>query len=218
VLTANFEKYPYDARIATYLGHVIDTAPPEVTVDDTFDTLVLSRAIELSPLRAQAWYMMANISLRKADALTNDSQKEKYFREAIVLLETYAEREPTLPLPGYTLATIYYKLGDTATAKKWADEALPLYTSPDTAVAGPAVKYYLATGDWKHAVLFLEDMVAENPTNYDTLYDLAKVTYLAGDPATAERIVQKLRIEDPSIIATDQNFLTAITAYEQSTK
>lgn len=219
VLTADFNKYPYDARTATYLAHVLDTAPPEVTVDDTFDEQVLSRAIELSPLRAQAWYMMANISLRKADALSqNDPAKEKYFRMAIITLETYAHKEPTLPLPGYTLATIYYKLGDAASAKKWADEALPLYTSPDTAVAGPAVKYYLAIGDWRNAVRFLEDMVAENPTNYDTLYDLAKVTYLAGDPATAERIVQKLRTEDPSIIATDQNFLAAITAYEQSKK
>lgn len=214
VLIADFNKYPYDARTATYLAHVIDTAPPDVTVDDAFDAQVLSRAIELSPLRAQAWYMTANISLRKADAFKNDADKETYFREAITVLETYAQKEPTLPLPGYTLATIYYKLGDTATAKKWADEALVLYTSPDTAVAGPAVKYYLAIGDWQHAAKFLADMVAEDPTNYDTLYDLAKVTYLLGDPATAERIVQKLRAENPSIIATDQNFLSAITAYE----
>lgn len=217
-LTADFKKYPYDARTATYLGHVLDTAPPEVTVDDAFDSQVLSHAIELSPLRAQAWYMTANMSLRKADALKDDADKEKYFREAIAVLEAYTKKEPTLPLPGYTLATIYYKLGDTATAKKWADEALLLYTSPDTAVAGPAVKYYLAIGDWQHAAKFLADMVADDPTNYNTLYDLAKVSYLAGDPATAERIVQKLRVEDPNIIPTDQNFLSAITAYEQSAK
>lgn len=219
VLSANFKKYSYDARTATYLGHVLDTAPPGVSVDDIFEAKVLARAIELSPLRAQAWYMLANISLRKADALPqNDSAKEKYFRMAIITLETYAQKEPTLPVPRYTLATLYYKIGDTVMAKKWADEAYPLYTASDPAAASPAVKYYLAIEDWQHAVRFLTDLVADDPTNYDTLYDLAKVSYLAGDPAAAERIVTELRANDPAIIATDPNFLVAITAYEQSKK
>jgi tetratricopeptide (TPR) repeat protein len=219
LLSANFEKYPYDARTATYLGHVIDTAPPEVAVDDSFNEQVLARAIELSPLRAQAWYMTANISLRKADALSpNDSAKEKYFRMAIITLETYAQKEPTLPVPRYILATLYYKLGDTMTAKKWADEAYPLYTTPDAAAAGPAVKYYLATEDWRHAARFLADLSAENPSDYEMLYDLAKVTYLAGDPAAALRIVVGLRESDPAILETDPNFLDAITAYERSAK
>lgn len=218
VLTANFKKYPYDARTATYLGHIMDTAPREVAVDDVFDKQVLSQAIELSPLRAQAWYMTANIALRKADALPDSPMKESYYREAITILETYAEKEPKLPVPRYILATLYYRLDDLESAKKWADEAYPLYITSDTAAAGPAVKYYLAIKDWQHAVRFLVDIVAENPTNYDTLYDLAKVMYLAGDPAAAERIVEKLRQEDPAILITDKNFLTAITAYEQSQK
>ena len=219
VLTANFNKYPYDARTATYLGHIMDSAPAEVTVDDAFDQQVLTRAIELSPLRAQAWYMTANIYLRNADSLSKgDVKKEKYYREAITVLEQYAQKEPSLPVPRYTLATLYYALGDTATAKKWADEAFPLYTVPDAAAAEPAVKYYLAINDWRHAARFLADLVADNPSNYDTLYDLAKVTYLAGDPAAADRIVAQLRANDPSILGTDQNFLTAITAYEQSKK
>lgn len=215
VLTANFKKYPYDARTATYLGHVLDTPPPGVSVDDEFDTQVLSRAIQLSPLRAQGWYMLANISLRKADALPEgDANKEGYFREAKAILEGYAKMEPTLPVPRYTLAMLYYRLGDIAMAKKWADEAFLLYTIPDAAAADPAVKYYLATEDWKHAARFLTDLSAAEPTNYETLYDLAKVNYLAGDLAAAERIVIQLREKDPAIIATDQNFFNAITAYE----
>ena len=217
LLTANFEKYPYDARTATYLGHVMDTAPPEATVDDMFDEQVLARAIELSPLRAQAWYMTANISLRKANAFPADSKKkEPYYREAIHILETYAEKEPTLPVPRYVLATLYYALDDRATAKRFADEALPLYTFADPAAARPAVKYYIAISDWQNAVRFLADLAEDNQSDYDVLYDLAKVTYLAGDPAAALRIVEKLRAENPSILGTDQNFLAAITAYEQS--
>lgn len=218
-LTANYYRHPYDARTATYLGHVIDTAPPDVSVDDIFDKEVLDRAIELSPLRAQAWYMTVNISLRKADSLRDGSkERELYYREAIRILEEYADKQKLLPVPRYILATIYYKLGDKETAKKWADEGLLLYTEPDIAAARPAVKYYLATNEWGNAVRFLSDIVEIDPTNNDTLYDLAKVTYLAGDHATALRIVNKLRNINPALLETDQNFLNAISAYEQSTK
>lgn len=217
LLAANFKKYPYDARTATYLGHVMDTAPPEAAVDDTFNEEVLARAMTLSPLRAQGWYLKANIFLRKADTLPpGDVRKREYFREAIAVLEEYAQLEPTLPLPRYTLATLYYKLDDRAAAKQWADGAYPLYTRPDATVAGPAAKYYIAVEDWQRAVRFLADMVEASPNDYDVLYDLAKVTYLTGDRATALRIVEKLRAENPAILATDQNFLAAITEYERT--
>lgn len=197
----------------------MDTAPPEVIVDDVFDGEVLARAIELSPLRAQAWYMTVNISLRKANTLPeNSKEREGHYREAIRVLEEYALKEKSLPVPRYILATIYYKLGETDTAKKWADEALPLYKVPDAAAARPATKYYLAINDWRNAVRFLSDMVEIRPLDYDILYDLAKVTYLAGDPAASLRVVEKLRKENPAILETDQNFLNAITAYEQSRK
>lgn len=217
VLSANFEKYPYDARTATYLGHVIDTAPPEVAVDDEFDKSVLARAIELSPLRAQAWYMTANIHLRRADSLGEGSAEQGvHLRKAIAVLEEYAQKATSLPVPRYILATLYYKLGDTAAARKWADEGYPLYTEIDLAAARPALKYYLAVGDWQKAVRFLGDIAVENPSDTAVLYDLAKVTYLAGDPATALAMVRSVRERDPSILQTDPNFLAAITAYEQS--
>ncbi len=219
LLTENFKKYPYDARTATYLGHVIDTAPPKVTVDDAFDSEVLKMAIELSPLRAQAWYMTANISLRKANLLPAGSNERKsYYLDAVKVLETYSEKEPSLPVPKYILATLYYALGDKTTAKKLADEALPLYAEADVAAARPAVKYYIAIGDWRNAARFLADMVENNPSDYDVLYDLAKVTYLADDPVASLRIVKKLRTDNPTILGTDQNFLNAITVYEQSKK
>jgi O-antigen ligase len=217
ILTANFNKYPYDARTATYLGHVIDTAPPGMPVDDIFDKEVLDRAMDLSPLREQAWYMTANIYLRKADILPAGSkERETHYREAINVLETYVEKEPMLPVPRYILATIYYALGDKETAKKFADGALPLYKDFNPAAAKPAVKYYIATKDWRNAMRFLADIVKESPLDYNVLYDLAKVTYLAGDPEVSLRIVNEIRNKDPGIIGSDQNFLNTINAYEQS--
>ena len=84
--------------------------------------------------------------------------------------------------------------------------------------ARPAVKYYIATGDWRNAARFLSDLINIAPLDYNVLYDLAKVTYLAGDKAASLRIVEKLRTDNPEILGTDQNFLNAITAYEQSKK
>ena len=182
---------------------------------EDLDKETLARAIALSPLRSQAWYMTANISLRRADALpVGSKERESYYREAVKVLETYSEKEPSLSVPKYILATLYYALDDKATAKKLADEALPLYTEIDIAAARPAVKYYIAIGDWRNAVRFLADLVENNPSDYDVLYDLAKVTYLAGDPAASLRIVEKLRMENPEILGTDRNFLNAITTYE----
>src|SRR3989338_10997696 len=104
--------------------------------------------------------MMANVYLRKVDAQASDDTKNRtYYRQAITILEEYAKKETRLPTPRYILATLYYKLDDTMRAKKWADEAYPLYLISDTAAARPAVKYYLAIGDWAHAVRFLSDLV-----------------------------------------------------------
>lgn len=214
ILSKNFDRYPYDPRTATYLAHVMDTAPAGEVVDEIRLHSVIDRAIALSPKRAQPWYLLANISLRKADAATTENERSLHYKEAIRVLETYAVSQPTLAVPRYVLTTLYYRLGDLSSAKKWADEAYPLYTTPDAAAAGPAVKYYIAVEDWERAVRFLADLVAESPQDYDILYDLAKVTYLAGDPATALRIVEHLRANNPEILATDPNFLAAITDYE----
>jgi O-antigen ligase len=219
LLTANFKKYPYDARTATYLAHVIDTAPEGVPIDEGFDREVLSRAIELSPLRAQAWYMTVNIYLRQADALPETSpEREKFYREAINVLEEYAQLEPSLPVSPFILSTIYYKLGDRAEAKKWADAGLKAYAERDVAAAKPAVKYYLATGDWQNAVRFLSDIVEADSSDIDALFDLAKVMYLAGDRAASIRIVENIRETNPDILLTDANFMKAITDYEQTQK
>ena len=195
----------------------MDTAPPEVRVDNEFESAVLSRAITLSPLREQAWFMAANIPLRQAGTLPARSvDREKYYRDAISVLEICAEKEPTLPASRFILATLYYALGDAAAAKRLADEALELYTDTDIVAAKPAVKYYIAISDWTNAARFLSDIYADNPSDYTVMYDLAKVKFLAGDREASLQIVNDLRSKNPEILGTDQNFMNAITNYEQS--
>jgi tetratricopeptide (TPR) repeat protein len=220
VLDADFKKYPYSARVATYLGHVLDRAPQEVVVDTAALKDVLNRAIELSPKRSQAWYLLANIPLRAAEALPQNALAEKkpFYLEAGRILEEYVAVEPALPLSRYMLSNLYLAMNDAKTAGKWADSALPLYTASSVSVAAPAAKYYIAISDWQNAKKFLTDVIAEDPTDYDSAYNLAKVAYLGDDMSLALEIVQQLRVASPGLVETDQNFLRAITAYEQSKK
>ena len=97
--------------------------------------------------------MTVNMSLRKAERLPIGQREEPYDRNQLPL-SNYTEKAPALPVPRYILATLYYALDDTVIAKKWADEALSLYTEIDVAVTRPAVKYYIAIRDWQHAIRF----------------------------------------------------------------
>src|SRR6185312_3139332 len=112
------------------------------------------------------------------------SAKRAAYVQALDILKQYSATVPALAEPRYVIATLYLTLGDKATAAQWADEALPLYVS-STETARRAVKYYLAVQDWPHAEQFLQDIVTGNPTDYNSTYDLAKVSYLAGDKAKA---------------------------------
>ena len=136
--------------------------------DDTFEANVLARAIELSPLRRAGVVYAREYLIAKGKCASRGrcSQRNRY-REAVGILETYAAKEPTLPVPQYTLVTLYYNLGDTATAKKWADEAYPLRLVPGYGGGKTRSKILSSDRDWQHAVSFLTDLVADDPANYD---------------------------------------------------
>ncbi len=208
-LTANFERYPHDARTATYLAHVLDSAPPEEVVDEIFLRTVLARATELSPKRAQANYILANIALKKGDQATQAAERNQYYREAIGMLEEYARSVPNLAEPRFILASLYMVLGDSASAKRWADEGLPFYRG-GTNVARKALRYYIAVEDWQNVRRFLADIVADNPTDYPSLYDLAKAELLTGNRARALQMVQELRLKSPGLVETDPVFLQSL--------
>ena len=210
-LTTNLEKYPYDARTAVYLAHVLDVAPPEMPADEARVRDVIAQAIELSPKRMQPHYLLVNIQIRKGDALPPGEEKNARYLEGITPLEEYARLVPKLAEPRFVLASLYLTMGDTAHAKKWADEAFPLYT-PDKAVARRASRYYLLTEDWPNAVYFLKEVIRTTPDDYRSQYDLAKAEFLSGNIEEAKRIVERLRIEAPGLVETDPVFLSSLNA------
>ena len=208
-LSKNYERYPYDARTATYLTHVLDSAPDGEPVDEAFLRMILARAIELSPKRAQANYILANIPLKKGDLTRDAAERNRYYREAIGILEEYAARVPDFAEPRFIIASLYVVIGDRAAGKRWADEGLPLYKG-GTDVARKALRYYIAVEDWPNVRRFLTDIVKDNPTDYPTLYDLAKAELLTGNRERALQIVRELRLKAPGLVETDPVFLKSL--------
>ncbi len=208
-LTKNYENYPYDARTATYLAHVLDSAPDGEAVDETFLRLVLTRAIELSPKRAQANYILANIALKKGDQAAKASERNQYYREAIDMLEEYTSHVPRFSEPRFILASLYFVVGDKVSAKRWADEGLSLYKG-NTDTARKALRYYIAAEDWPNVRRFLSDIVAADHTDYPSLYDLAKAELLTGNRERALEIVQELRLKAPGLVEEDPVFLKSL--------
>lgn len=212
VLAANYEKYPYDARTVTYYAHVLDVAPPEELPSEELRREVLAQAIELSPKRIQPRYLLANISIRKGDALPPGSAAKKVqYDEAIRQLTEYSALVPSFAEPHYIIATLYQTLGEPKVASEWAEKGLAVYTRADKNTARRAARYYLAVENWPLAARFLGDYVAIEPTNYAFTYDLAKAEFLAGNPERARAIVEKLKVDAPGLVETDPAFLSALS-------
>ena len=217
VLMVNYERYPYDARTAIYLAHVLDSAPPEMPADPELVRAVVTRALTLSPKRAQTWYVLANLSIGPAKDLSIGPQKTARYQEAIEILKGYASLVPTLSETHYILADLYTSIGDVSSAKKEADIGHTYYKE-NLAVARRAAIFYERIQDWERAEFYLQSVVNQDEKDFVFYYDLAKVKYVLGDYDTALQIVNNLRANNPEILMTDQNFLNAITVYEQSKK
>ncbi|MBI5457033.1 O-antigen ligase family protein [Candidatus Kaiserbacteria bacterium] len=213
ILSENYEIYPYDARTAVYFAHVLDLAPPEEPTDEATIRAVLSRAIELSPKRMQPWYLLANTSIRKGDALPQGSaEKRTYYLEGIRVLDEYASTVPKLAEPRFVIATLYLTIGEPDVAREWAAEAVPLYTK-DYAVAKRAARFYILMEDWEMARSFLTDAVETSEVpDYPMMYDLAKASFLSGRIGDAARIVESLRTEAPGLVETDVRFIAELEA------
>ncbi|MBI2612899.1 O-antigen ligase family protein [Candidatus Kaiserbacteria bacterium] len=211
ILEGNYAKYPYDARGITYYAHVLDLAPKGEEPDEEYIRGVLARAIELSPKRIQPRYLLANVSIKKGDALPAGSAgKRQYYEEAIGELAEYSTLVPNFAEPYYIIATLYQVRGDPSAAAEWAAKGLAAYGRQDTNTARRASRYYITVEDWKNAARFLTDVSVAEPENYPVLYDLAKAEFLAGNISSAREIVEKLRQKAPGLVETDPNFLRAL--------
>lgn len=215
VLSENYQKYPYDARTAVYLAHVLDSAPPEISVDASFVREVVVRALELSPKRAQAWYVLANLPIEEARDFPVGQAKTAKYQEAISILKGYTTIAPTLSEPYFILADLYFAIGEIQKAEESAFLGDAHYKG-GLSIARRAALFYENTQNWERAAFYLQSVVDQDEEDNAFLYDLAKVEYLLGEYERALEIVKELRQRSPETLTTDPNFLSAITTYEQS--
>jgi len=214
ILSKNLERYSYDARTATYLAHVLDLTPPEAVRDEIKLREAIDRAIELSPRSLQPRLLKANIAIRQGDSTSGQARVTSY-HEAIQGLEDYLEIVNDSSEVDYVIANLYFLIGDRTMANDWAIKGEGSYKG-GSASAQRATGYYIKTEDWPNALRFLKDFVEDNPGDYNSLFDLAKLYFLTGDIATSRAIVERLKIEKPGLLETDPAFQSAIQSAIQS--
>lgn len=216
ILSQNYERFPYDARTALYLAHLISLAPPEADADTGLLAEALARAIEGSPKRAQPWYVLVNLSLSRANEFPPDSdERAAGYAAARDLLARYIALVPELAEPHFVLAELHHAAGDAAKAADEAELGKAHYRE-HLATARRAATYFAVREAWEDARFFYAEVVRLDSSDTASYFNLAKVAYLGGDPASAAAIVADLRERDPEILATDPDFLAAIASYERS--
>ncbi|MDO8408267.1 MAG: O-antigen ligase family protein [bacterium] len=218
ILERNFNRYRYDARTALYFAHVLSLAPANITADKNLIADALAIAIKESPKRSQSWYVLVNLSITEANTHpSGSSERAAGYAAAKDLLSRYIALVPTLSEPHFVLAELARAEGDSRTAASEAALGKQYYKG-DLSTAKRAAGYFENVSDWADARFFLNEVVTLDPTDNASRYDLAKVTYLAGDPAAADDIVNELRVSAPDVLQSDPAFMSAITAYERSLK
>ncbi|HVM58731.1 MAG TPA: O-antigen ligase family protein, partial [Candidatus Paceibacterota bacterium] len=216
ILSADFDRYPYDARTALNYAHVLSLAPPGIAADTERLSAALERAIRLSPKRTQPWYILVNLSISQANQNPIGSKaRADGYAAALDLLDRYLMLVPELSQPYFVKAQLEYAQGEAAAAQADAAKGKQYY-EPDLQTARRAISYYETVKDWASARFFLESAVELSGGDPTLQFELAKVEYVGGDPSSAAKIVAVLRATAPQLLATDPAFMAAITAYEQS--
>lgn len=100
----------------------------------------------------------------------NTSEEIKYYK---ILLEQYPDSEYSNLVP-YHLGMIYAKMGDYEQALNWMDQQSILYpNNKSTSLepkTGKAMIYYTYMKDYSKAAEVFEEIIKENPNNFNTPY------------------------------------------------
>lgn len=207
-LLANTVRYPYDARTFVYFGHVLEARPEGAPHNAKENLDVLHRAIELSPNRAQPYYMLANFYIAQGNATSGSLQKE-FYQNAISAVETYRDRAPIIAEPHIVLAELYRVTGDAEQSEVSFAEGMRLYDG-EVQDARRIAGRLLAQNKIAEAQPYLETVYEQNPDDYIAIFDLAKVRFIQGDIQGAVELVELLQLESPRTLESDTVFIESL--------
>ena len=217
ILSENFKKYPNDARTGIYLAHIMNLAPESILEKESNLLDLLEKVSKLSPKRSELWYIKANIDIRKGN--TGSPQgKIEYYRKAILTLKDFIEKIGDDARTCFVIAGLHQSIGEPEQALIWAEKGKSVYKDRNTATAGHAVSFYISIGDWKNAVIFMEDIVRGNKKDLNSKYELAKLYYLTGNTEKSLEIYNQLLILNPDLVNSDPAFVKAIESIKGGNK
>lgn len=175
ILKSDFERYPYDARTADEYAHLLTIDPTGASIDGVRLSDALNRAITLSPKRAQAWYLLANLSISNANAYPIGTKgRAEGYTAAKDILGKYIALVPALAEPHFVLAQLEYAIGEKSAAAAAAAAGRAAYTS-NLETARRAAVYYENALDLPNAAFFLGEVVRLDPSDTAAASDLAKI-------------------------------------------
>lgn len=201
-LRDNAVKYPYDARTLVYLGHVIEARPSSVQYEKEENIEILTRAINLSEGRPQAYYMLANVYISEANK-ASANEREGLFENALAILEEYKKQAPGIAEPHLVLAELYNALGRTEEGREEFEQGLVLYDGSQGQDARRIAGYLLAQNKVEDALPYLEDANRLREGDYVVMLDLAKARLITGDVIGAAELVEVIQLEAPALLETE---------------
>lgn len=211
VLEDAIARYPWNVRLYIYWGHIVEGRPAGGSYDEEKLKTFLNKAIELSPKRSQAHYMLANIHLNKAKESTSAAERQEQMAEAARILRVYAEAMPGFSEPRIILANTLLNAGMRTEAETYFNEGMATYEDEKSyALARRVVAYYLAVQDYKAVEPHLEYVVQINPTDYDLWFDLAHIYALNGNREKARVAVEIVQKGNSKILEKDPAFAATL--------
>lgn len=207
-------KYPWDVRLYIYWGHIVEGRPKGVSYDEQKFVERMKRAIELSPRRPQAYYMLANTYLNKLTGSTLPQRKELNTK-AIEVLRQYADLVPHYAEAQFIVAEVGIKAGEKALAEEYFKRGEVSYVS-DFSSAKRAATYLVRINDYSRAEPYFKLLADSQPGNLDAMVDLAKVYYMNGKIDEAIEVLNEVHARDAKYLEKEPDLVNKVlNAYQR---
>lgn len=202
------EKYPWNTRLYVYWGHVVEGRPEGVSFDENKFLELMEKATELSPMRPQPYYLLANLYLNKLDG-ASVSQRTELNAKALEVLKRYADLVPLFSEAQFIVANVAAKAGQDILAEEYFKRGDANYVS-NYGAAKRAVTYLIRINDYTHAERYFKDLSDLNSDNLDALVDLAKIYYMNGKVEEAVKTLNKVNDIDPKFLDKEPDLTNKI--------
>jgi O-antigen ligase len=203
------EKYPWNVRLYTYWGHIVESRPEGISYDEEEFEALMKKATELSPKRSTAYYIWSNIYLAKLKDARTNTEKQELYSKGLEVLKLYATRAQNSADAQFVVADVAQKAGRLTEAQEFFEKGANVYTSSLTS-ARRAAGYLLRTNDYVRAERYLEDIARVDGGNPNVWFDLAKVYYLNGKFDLAVQALNKVNAINPELLKKEPALVNQI--------